>query len=384
MTINLSLSLSAYIFIRILTVIIIINIIIIIIIIIVIYTLSTHIQWYTLICIHRYICSRICAYVHIYIYIYIYMGGASQHLAPSVRTCLIIAHPVPSWGRKVGWETQTCEIGICKWCECPPLALSVGCPFTILDQALACVSFEFPTHHSPKTSSASCCRLQCIPNPLWDEDAPSFDRMELEDWPPFGKKRKHARRSSRYILLAEVVIDDWTWLGLLIAEVGGGDLRLQPSAGRPRKRTATADGGSAGSRVSTDTVSFHNFKSQNFKLSVSNPKSKYVAYLSVLSQISNCQGLGRKNRFEILKTDRRRTPPIFFWNQGAPPRLLAWCNNNNETNNNDNNNDNNDDNDNNLLFGRKTKNRPFSLTGLAPPRPALPCLVPPRPKDVRV
>ena len=34
------------------------------------------------------------------------------------------------------------------------------------------------------------------------------------------------------------------------------------------------------------TVSFHNFKSQNFKLSVSNPKSKYVAYLSVLSQIS--------------------------------------------------------------------------------------------------
>ena len=42
------------------------------------------------------------------------------------------------------------------------------------------------------------------------------------------------------------------------------------------------------------TVSFHNFKSRNFKLSVSNPKSKYVAYVSVLSQISNCQGLGRK------------------------------------------------------------------------------------------
>ena len=53
------------------------------------------------------------------------------------------------------------------------------------------------------------------------------------------------------------------------------------------------------------TVSFHNFKSQNFKLSVSNPKSKCVAYLSVLSRISNCQGLGRKNKFEILKTDRR-------------------------------------------------------------------------------
>ena len=52
------------------------------------------------------------------------------------------------------------------------------------------------------------------------------------------------------------------------------------------------------------TVSFHNFKSQKFKLSVSNPKSKYVAYLSVLSQISNCQGLGRKNKHDILKTDR--------------------------------------------------------------------------------
>ena len=34
------------------------------------------------------------------------------------------------------------------------------------------------------------------------------------------------------------------------------------------------------------TVSFHNFKSQNDKLRVSNPKSKYVAYLSVLSRIS--------------------------------------------------------------------------------------------------
>ena len=54
-----------------------------------------------------------------------------------------------------------------------------------------------------------------------------------------------------------------------------------------------------------DTVSFHNFKSQNFKLSVSNRKSKYVAYLAVLSQISNCQGLGRKNKHDILKTDRR-------------------------------------------------------------------------------
>ena len=52
------------------------------------------------------------------------------------------------------------------------------------------------------------------------------------------------------------------------------------------------------------TVSFHNFKSQNFELSVSNPKSKYVAYVSVLSQMLNCQGLGRKNNHDILKTDR--------------------------------------------------------------------------------
>ena len=53
-----------------------------------------------------------------------------------------------------------------------------------------------------------------------------------------------------------------------------------------------------------DTITFHNFKSQDFKLSVSNPKNKYVAYVSVLSQISNCQGLGRKNKHAILKTDR--------------------------------------------------------------------------------
>ena len=56
--------------------------------------------------------------------------------------------------------------------------------------------------------------------------------------------------------------------------------------------------------ITPTTVSFHNFKSQDFKLSVSNPKSKYVAYLSVLSQISNCQGLGRKNKHDILKSDR--------------------------------------------------------------------------------
>ena len=47
------------------------------------------------------------------------------------------------------------------------------------------------------------------------------------------------------------------------------------------------------------TVSFHNLKSQNVKLSVSNPKSKYAAHLSILSQISNCQSLGRKNKHEF-------------------------------------------------------------------------------------
>ena len=77
--------------------------------------------------------------------------------------------------------------------------------------------------------------------------------------------------------------------------------------------------------VKLPTVSFHNFKSQNFKLSVSNPKNKYVAYVSVLSQISNCQGLGRKNNFEILKTDRitRRSlgNPTLGTNRGS--RSLA-------------------------------------------------------------
>ena len=48
-----------------------------------------------------------------------------------------------------------------------------------------------------------------------------------------------------------------------------------------------------------------NFKSQNLKLSVSNPKSIYVAYLSVLSQVSSCQGLGRKNKHEISEFDRK-------------------------------------------------------------------------------
>ena len=64
------------------------------------------------------------------------------------------------------------------------------------------------------------------------------------------------------------------------------------------------------------TVSFHNFKSQDFKLSVSNPKSKYVAYLSVLSPISNCQSLGRKNKHDFLKTDRNGY--LALWVPSAP------------------------------------------------------------------
>ena len=64
------------------------------------------------------------------------------------------------------------------------------------------------------------------------------------------------------------------------------------SQGQVRRRTI----------IYCTTVSFHNFKSQNLKLNVSNPKSIYVAYLSVLSQISNYQGLGRKNKHELLCT----------------------------------------------------------------------------------
>ena len=69
----------------------------------------------------------------------------------------------------------------------------------------------------------------------------------------------------------------------------------------------------------TYTVSFHNFKSQKFKLSVSNPKNKYVAYVSVLSQISNFQSLGRKNKHAILKADRNQ---FFPWPPGRPYRDL--------------------------------------------------------------
>ena len=59
---------------------------------------------------------------------------------------------------------------------------------------------------------------------------------------------------------------------------------------------------------------------KNNKLSVSSPKSKYVAYLSVLSQISNCQGLGRKNKHDILKTDRTRYDSALGHVQGRAVR----------------------------------------------------------------
>ena len=89
-----------------------------------------------------------------------------------------------------------------------------------------------------------------------------------------------------------------------------------------RKRTARRTQRISWSMRNTvlhSTVSFHIFKSQNLWLSVSNPKSKYVAHLSVLSQIQNCQGLGRKNKHEILKTDRTGEQA-----QSSAPRALSW------------------------------------------------------------
>ena len=103
--------------------------------------------------------------------------------------------------------------------------------------------------------------------------------------------------------------------------------------------------------VAENTVSFHNFKPQNFKLSVSNPKSKYVAYLSVLSQISNCQGLGRKNKDEILTTDRilyytTLYYTILYYAMLCYTILTVIINSNTTTNNNNNNNDNDNSNNN--------------------------------------
>ena len=55
-------------------------------------------------------------------------------------------------------------------------------------------------------------------------------------------------------------------------------------------------------------------------MSVSNPKSIYVAFVSVLSQISNCQGLGRKNKHETLKTDRTGRA-----HYSSDHEDMAWC-----------------------------------------------------------
>ena len=77
-----------------------------------------------------------------------------------------------------------------------------------------------------------------------------------------------------------------------------------PQAGNSNSGSdSDSDRNSNNSKYNCNTVSFHNFKSRNFKLSVSNPENKYVVDLSVLSQISNCQSLGRKSKHEILKTD---------------------------------------------------------------------------------
>ena len=67
----------------------------------------------------------------------------------------------------------------------------------------------------------------------------------------------------------------------------------------PSSRSSRAFPSSRTTSATRNTVSFHNFKSQNFKSRVSNPKNKYVAYLSVLSRISNCQGLGRNNNLKF-------------------------------------------------------------------------------------
>ena len=92
-----------------------------------------------------------------------------------------------------------------------------------------------------------------------------------------------------------------------------------------------------------DTVSFHNFKSQNFKLSVSNPKNKHVAYLSVLSQISNCQGLGRKIKFDFWKLTVLTTTATTA-TAATTATTTTTTSNNNDYNNDDNSNNSNDNN----------------------------------------
>ena len=82
-------------------------------------------------------------------------------------------------------------------------------------------------------------------------------------------------------------------------------LSSEPAVDRPLRVAPLAVAEGIAVEPAVPTVSF-----QNFKLSVSNPKSKYVAHLSVLSQIYNCQSLGRENQHEILKTD----PPDSLYN----------------------------------------------------------------------
>ena len=90
----------------------------------------------------------------------------------------------------------------------------------------------------------------------------------------------------------------------------------------------------AGRRVLT--VSFNNLKSQNLKLSVSDPKNKYVACVSALSQISICQSLGRKNKHETLKTDRSLLRPLACY-----PARSSYNDDNDDDDNDDNNKHNN-------------------------------------------
>ena len=52
------------------------------------------------------------------------------------------------------------------------------------------------------------------------------------------------------------------------------------------------------------TVGFHNFNLRIFNLRVSNPNKLIVGVFLTRCQISNCQGLGRKNKLEISEIDR--------------------------------------------------------------------------------
>ena len=51
-------------------------------------------------------------------------------------------------------------------------------------------------------------------------------------------------------------------------------------------------------------VGFHNLNLRIFHLRVSNPNKLIVDVVLTRCRISMCQGLGRKNKHEHLKTDR--------------------------------------------------------------------------------